>query len=138
MDFSDVSAAAENGAVLELKDPTGELILKPDGSPVTITLMGTESKQYKKARNAIGDRYLKKATPRKAAMAETTEEAISDLASQLAAVTISWDGIIRSGITVECTRDNARALYIDCEWVREQADNFVGERRNFWKASPKS
>ena len=40
MDFSNVSAAAEDGAVLELKDPAGELILKDDGSPVTYLLHG--------------------------------------------------------------------------------------------------
>ncbi len=138
MDFSSVSAAAEEGAVLELKDPHGEPVLKPDGSPVTITLAGSDSKRFKKARNAIGDRYLKKASPRKAAIAETTEESLNDWAFQLAAATISWDGVVVEGAELECTPANAKRVYLDYDWVREQVDAFVGERRNFWKSSPKT
>lgn len=134
MDLSTVSAAAEEGAILELKDPTGEPILKPDGKPVTITLAGMESKRFKRARNSIGDRYLKNAGPTSRA-AKTMEEAIGDLAFQLASVTIAWDGVIVDGQELECTQANAKKVYLQYDWVREQVDSFVGNRANFWKAS---
>jgi hypothetical protein len=135
LDFSNVSAAAEDGAVLELKDPAGEPILKDDGSPVTITLAGTESKKWKKARNAVGDRYLKNANPRNSSPVRTMDEALSDQAFQLASVTLAWDGVIVDGQELPCTHDNAKKIYLQYDWVREQVDLFVGERRNFWKAS---
>jgi hypothetical protein len=133
MDVSKVSAAAEQGAVLELKDPAGDTALKADGTPVTITLAGTESKRWRKARNTIGDKFLKASRP--GGKATTMEEAIADQAFQLAAVTLAWDGIELDGQSIECNPANAKRVYIESDLIREQVDAFVGDRRNFWKAA---
>jgi hypothetical protein len=135
MDVSKVSAAAEQGAVLELKDPAGDVALKEDGTPVTITLAGTESKKWRKARNAVGDKFLRASRP--GGKATTMEEAVADQAFQLASVTLEWDGIgeFLYGHSVEMTLANAKSLYIAEEFVREQVDTFVGNRANFWKAA---
>jgi hypothetical protein len=138
MDLSSLSVSSEDGANLELKDPLGEPILKPDGTPVTIKLQGSESAKWKKARNVAGNRYLQMANPRNAAQAKTMDELIGDLAFQLASVTLSWDGIVDESQEIECNLASAKKLYLKYDWLREQVEAFVNERRNFWKASLKN
>ncbi len=137
-DFSKVTAAAEEGAILEVKDPIGDPILQPGGKPVTITLAGMESNKFRKARNVIGNRYLKQSGGARYPFAQTTEAAIDDQAFQLASVTLSWEGIVDEGQPIECNAVNAKRLYIKYDFLRRQVDEFVGEQRNFWKASSTS
>lgn len=135
MDVSKFAAQAEAGAVLELKDPAGEPLLKSDGEPITITLAGTESKRWKKARNVVGNKYLKATARNNPQQARSFEDGLDDMAFQLAAVTMAWDGIEIDGQPLECNPANAKRLYLESDTIREQVDLFVGDRRNFWKAS---
>lgn len=135
-DLSKVTTAAEEGAVLEVKWPDDTAILKPDGSPVTIRLRGMESKEFKKTRNSTLNRYIKKRGPNRGDLApDTAEEGIEDQAAWLAAATIGWDGIVDEGQEIECNFVNAKKLYIKHDFLRVQVNTFIGEQRNFWKAS---
>jgi len=140
MDLEDVKKAADVGAKMEIKDPTTDQpMLKPDGeTPVTITLAGVESDKWKKARAVIGNKYLKTAGPTRQAGPKTIEESISDDAFQLAAVTLAWDGIIVDGQELECNQANAARIYAKYDWLRNQINEFVGNRANFCAASSTS
>ncbi len=135
MDLTELSAEAEIGAVLELNTKTGEPATQKDGSPVTITLLGTDSKKWRKAEDAVGDRRLKAASPRHGAAAKSMEEQRNDVAFLLASVTVSWSGLQNDGTDLECNLENAKKLYLAHPFIREQVDSFLAERRNFLKAS---
>ncbi len=135
MDFAKVTAAAEEGAVMEVKDPAGEVMRKADDSPITIKFAGLESSKWRKARNEIGNKYIKAGPGTRGFGAKSTEEAVEDLSYQFAAVTLSWDGIVDEGQEVTFSRDNAKRLYVKYDFLRKQVDEFLGEQRNFWKAS---
>ena len=57
--------------------------------------------------------------------------------SLLAKCTTDWAGIVVEGETLDCTYENAVKLYGRFAWIMEQVDEFVADRANFTKASPK-
>lgn len=136
MDLATFAASSDEGATLELKDPAGEPLFKDDGStPVTIKLAGSDSKRWRKAEDTVGDKRLKAA---KSGGVKSMEELRDQNAFLLASVTLSWDGIVVHDKELECNLENAKRLYLDYAWVREQVDSFVGDRRNFLTASSRN
>lgn len=130
--MSDFFVPEDEGALLELNDPYGNPWLKPDGKPVTIRLAGMDTTRWQKARDSVFNRVLKTSGPR-GPQWKTAEEQRGDEAFMLASVTIAWDGVTDT----ECTPANAKQFYLSPQnnFIREQVDAFVGERRNFLKAS---
>ena len=127
----DTVSAANEGAKLELRDAQGSPSLKDDGAPVTITLLGKDSDVFVKQQNAVTNRRLAAGTRLK-----LTSEAIqADGTALLAKCTIGWDGIVVDGESLACTYENALKLYNRFPIIREQVDEFIGERGNFSKAS---
>lgn len=72
----------------------------------------------------------------------TPEELEADSVELLAALTVDWRLLSLDGehLDVPCTPENARELYAEAAvaWIREQVDEFVGDRSNFSKASSAS
>lgn len=134
MDLSAFSSASEDGATLHLKGPDGALLHQDDGSPITIKLAGNDSKRWRGCMDRVGDSRLKKVVPGRPSN-YTMAEQRDDACTLLASVTLSWQGIIVDGTPMECTAENAKKLYQRFNWIREQVDEFVGERRNFSPAS---
>ena len=140
MDLEAILVSEDEGVVLELKDPAGEPLLQSDGKPVWIKLAGTASNKWRKATDAIGDRRIKTANPRNGTTPKSMDEQRNDTAFLLASVTLAWDGIAFDGGPKECTQANAKALYShpNLIWIVNQVDDFLGEQRNFMKASAKN
>jgi len=136
MDLSDLSTkeAADDGAVLELRGPTGAPIMQDDGAPVTITLLGADSDVLTRVANQQTNRYLRD----RGAATMTAEGATANRIDYLAAATVAWSGIKVDGDVLDCTRDEARKLYRRFPFIRDQASAFVDDRANFLKASPKT
>jgi hypothetical protein len=132
MDLSkvDTTAAADSGADMQVRNPaTGEPLVHDDGAPVTITLCGVDSQRYKKAEQSATDRRLQAQQPgRRAPLTAAGLE--SDRIELIVACTLGWN-IERP----ECNAVNARKAYRRLPWLFEQADQFVGDRSNFRKAS---
>lgn len=124
----DTVSSANSGAKLELTDANGAAVLKADGTPLTITLLGKDSDVWVKAENAARNRRLAQG-PRMKLTAEALE---SEAISALAKVTVAWD------FDEPCTYEAAVRLYTRFPLIREQVDLFVGDRANFTKASPTS
>lgn len=117
----DTVAAAEQGAVFRPEHPvTGD----PLG--IEITLAGADSAIFRRAQNALLDRRM---AGRKKKL--SSEEIQAESSGLLAACTLSWKGMVVDGQEVPCGRDAAGALYLRFPWLREQADAFISERRNY-------
>lgn len=64
----------------------------------------------------------------------TAEEIEESALRQLSICTVSWKGVKLDGQELECNPDNAYMLYSRLPWLKEQVDEFVGDRANFLKA----
>ena len=126
IDQLETSLSADGSAVMELRDKSGATLMDSDGKPITITLLGKDSDAFKKRQNEIDNRRYAAG----ARLKLTAEALKADSVSLLAKCTVGW-----SGITEECTYDNAVKLYSKVGEIREQVDVFIGDRANFSKAS---
>jgi len=125
MDLSqlDVQAAAENGANLEVRHPATGIVIPG----MTITVLGTDSKTY---RNAIKARLRQRVNQRKKNDFDP-EKAEKEAVELLADLTVDWDGISLDGQVLKCNRENCITVYSRFAWIREQVDEFIGDRANF-------
>lgn len=130
----DTTPVANEGVKLELRGPDDAPLRKSDGSPITITVLGKDSDAFVRQSNANANRYLNQKGRAKLSAEALKGEGISLLAK----CTVDWDGIMVEGETLDCTYDNAVKLYDRFAFIREQVDEFIGDRSNFSKASPTS
>jgi hypothetical protein len=126
----DPAAAANEGAVLELRNPDGSAMLNGE-QPVTIRLLGTDSDAYTQASNALTDRAMRN----RGRQVLTAAGLLTDQINLLAKVTVGWWGLEKDGEPFPFTEDNAKALY-RVAFIREQVEAFIADRGNFSKASP--
>ncbi len=123
----DTAATADQGAVMPLVHPvSGEPILQPDGRPITLTLLGKDSKKYLAAVRAATNKRL---AARKTKV--TAEEIEEETIVGLVAATVAWDGVMWDGEGRDCTPVNVRAFYKRFRAFREAAVDFLEDRSNF-------
>lgn len=125
----DSTGPANEGAKMEVRLPNGAPALKPDGEPVTITLLGKDSDTYQRASNALTNRALRA----RGQQPVTAESALTDHINILAKVTTGWDGLTEDGAPLPFSEDNAKKLYRIAPALREQVTEFVNDRGNFSK-----
>lgn len=145
----DYPANAETGSTLTLMDE-GEPVTAPDGSPMTVTVMGADSAAYKKAAFEYGREAIKAGDD----MIDYDLVA-SRTAALLAVCTKAWsympDPATFEGATkkdgtldvtkigaLECTPENARAIYSRFPSFAEQVDAHIHNRANFTPASKRT
>ncbi len=136
-----LASEANRGAVMTVLHPEDRTPLRQaDGSPITITLLGKDSDEFikaeRRARKAQRDAMMKRMP-----FSPADEDRQGDVA--LAAATIGWSGIpagwLEPGGSDESaapfSADAATKLYGNpgVRWLREQVDEFVGERAHFLK-----
>lgn len=135
MDLSTLTTdAASDGAVLELRHPSGAPLLTDDKKPVTITLLGHDADAVTELANEQANRHFRQGLGAKI----TAEGALANEIELLARATVAWSGIVLAGEALKCTPDNARRIYRDFPFIRDQARAFMSDRANFYRASPKS
>jgi hypothetical protein len=136
----DTKAAANEGAVLELRDSVGKPLLKPDGNPVTITLRGADSDVYTAASNQLTNRAVRN---RSKGIFATAEMLQADTIELLTKCIVAWDGLTHrptpesEPVPFVFNEANAKTL-LRVNYVREQVEQFVNDRGNYSKASPAS
>lgn len=135
MDFSklDTASPAAAGEILQLRHPiTGDIL---EGT--TIMLRGSDSPEFQKASQAALNRRLEVMNRKGSGSLVSAEMIQKDMVENLVAVTIGWEGIEMDGNPYSYSPVNARLLFGDIRfpWLREQVDAFVGDRKNFLKAS---
>ena len=117
----DFATKAEEGAVMQVKNPlTGEAL------GATITLIGTDSKAFR-------DLAKQRAT---AALKRTKEEqenydSDDEMSVMLSKCTLAWLGVEEGVEAVEFSQENALMMYRKYRWLRDQVDQFIGDRANF-------
>lgn len=133
MDLSTLDTAdiANEGAVMELRGPNGAPVLQEDGAPVSITLLGADSNALVRVSNAQTNAYLKQGQVK-----VTAEGARANELDYLAKATVAWSGVKVDGRDLDCTEENAKALYRRFPWIADQARAFITDRAHFMKASP--
>jgi hypothetical protein len=127
-------APTDEGALLEVKDPGGEL-LKLDGKQVSIKLASHDSSKWKKSEQAAFNRRVKAAQSRQGRVSITAAEAESDRLANVVAVTLAWENAIVGGENLPCNPENAGAVYREFPFIFEQAEAFATTRENFMKGS---
>lgn len=132
----DTTKLSEDGATLEVRHPsTGAILSNGDGRAVTIVLAGMDSNRARKSERQATNRRLK-ASGRGRGLGLTGDDLDNDALDLLAACTLAWSGFDLEGQPLECNPDNARKLYRQFPWLREQAQQFVEDRSNFLRVSP--
>lgn len=133
---------ATTGVKYQLRHPGTDEPMADAGKPVTITLAGQDSTQYRTALRKRSARMIAEAqgTRRRKGPSESeaevmAEQAETDTLAMIVACTLAWERIGFEEAELACTPENAAKLYTECPWIREQAEAFVADRANFLPAS---
>jgi hypothetical protein len=129
--IKDEIAQDEVAQAVPINQKNGEPYLAPDGSPCTVSVLGSDAKRVQAARDTIQRRMLR-ARRVKLDPADLRANRI-DLAA--AAVT-GWYGWTAGDVEFPCTPENIRAL-LSSEHVLEQVETGITGHADFFvTASP--
>lgn len=120
---------ADDGAALNIIHPETEEVI--DG--MTITLLGQDSKVYRKLQMAKQQAALNRMAKGKKAIDLDAEKLSEDSIDDLVKLTTGWAGFSLDGKELEFTPENVRMVYTDWAWIKEQVQEFVGNRANFFR-----
>ena len=130
-DLGQFETAKEDGEWLEVLHPvTGQVIRDSEDVALQICLLGKDSKQYRKAQRSITERRMKSRSKASRMNAEAIEIEAIDV---LVACVTDWKGLGSDGVELVCNPANARKVFTEHLWLREQVDEFVDDRGNFMK-----
>lgn len=129
MDISKIDATIaqdEEGVVVPIFAKNGEPDLASDGSQTTITVLGAESKQYRRAQDAQTRKMLR---------ARRNKLEPDDLRAnriELAAAAVTdWHGIENDGQPFPCTPENVKAV-LRAQYVLEQIEAGIAGHADFF------
>ena len=130
----DLGRDSQEGATLHLKHPVTGVLLYHGEVPQTITVVGGDSPRWRKGQFDVYRRRVKESRRNNGTVPpEALEKEAIEL---LVNGTIGWTAIILNGEDVPFSREAATRLYTKFSWIREQVDEFIGDRANFLKPSP--
>lgn len=133
-DIGEVQVAAEReaqGAVVPIVKKNGDPYKAKDGSPSTISVVGSESEQYRKAQMTRQRRRLRSRRTN-----IEPEDLRADRIAIAAACVTEWHGWEENGKPMECTPDNARRL-LGYEHILEQVEAGIERHADFFDSNSK-
>lgn len=132
MDYAsyNLEKAADQGVVLKVRSPIDGSILKAsDGTDMFITVLGTDSKQWKAEIARIKrETAVREGTP-------SDEEIKGESIRALASITVDWHPeTALHGQKLKCTPANAIKLYSaeGLEWLLQQVSAAAGDRQRLF------
>jgi hypothetical protein len=128
MDLAPFDGKADDGAEMVVMHPgTG------DATDAVITLAGMDSRAWRAASHKLRSNVFSDGADQDRVVKafEMSEQHVAEL---LASVTLSWKNVKDGGPDLECTRENAKKLYVKYPWLREQVNRFAGNRANFFRS----
>ena len=128
-----VGTPIESNYVILQHPATDEPLMDDQGNKMWIEVYGQDSRHYKGVQHSQTNRRLQKAQRSGGRASVTAEQQESMALELLAKCTKGWH-IILGGEAPECTEDNARELYQNYPWVRDQVDAFMHDRKAFLKS----
>lgn len=142
-----MSSSKFAGLALEVETPQRMIVVHPvtrqplrdgDGKEAYVDLYSGDSEAAARHERTVLQRQLA-ARVRGAPSADEVEADAIDL---LSALTVGWYLVDPWGnpVGLDFTPEAARELYAlrAAKWLREQVDQYIGNRANFFKASPKT
>jgi hypothetical protein len=121
-----VIAQDEEGSVIPINQKNGDPYLGADGSPSTITVLGSESKRYRQTKDSIQRRSMRSRSV-KMEPADLLKNRI-DLA---AASVIDWSGWEDGTKPYPCTPENAKVLF-RADHILEQVEMGIFAHADFF------
>ena len=116
----------------EAQDVATVTIMHPGtGEPtsIKITVASMDSEKYKQISMKVQNEQLKYAMKNRG---KTTAERIASNSLEiLVGATVAWEGLAEGDKPLPCTPENVRRVYTDLPFIKEQVDEFLGDRRNF-------
>lgn len=128
----DTETSAEKGATLHLLHPvTLEPVFADDEKtkPITLELMGVDSKTYQKALQEKVTAARKNKT--KDSDDVDFDEVMLETIELYADMTVGWSNISHNNKPLPFNRKNAVLLYSTYKEVRSQAGDFMAQKANF-------
>lgn len=109
------------------------------GVPMSVTVYGPGSKQFKAAKSAQSNRNMKRARASGGRVETTADEEAADVAAFLSTITVSLNHFTYKGLAPD-SRDTFRAMYLDRKmgWITDQVNSQAGDWGRFTKAAPSS
>lgn len=98
-----------------------------------ILVASPDSAEYRKVNNRLRDKTLKDMARGRNAKQRTAEKIDAEGLDMLTDVTLGWEGVVKNGEAIPFSRENVRSLYESFPAIREQVDEFLADRRNFFK-----
>lgn len=120
---------ADKGATLEIIHPETEEAIPG----MTITLLGQDSAVYRKIQLAKQQAILNRMSKGKKMVDLDAEKLAEDTIDDLVKLTVKWSGFEMGGEDLPATPENVRMVYAEWPWIREQAQEFVANRANFFR-----
>lgn len=118
----DISALyTKNSATLTITHP-----ITNKATDITIGVMSPDSFDYKRI-------LIEQAKILKSNDIDINEYLLNDdnMIDFLSKVTLNWDNVEFEGAKLECTKDNIKMVYKSSAIIREQVNNFIGNKVNF-------
>lgn len=101
-------------------------------TPMRIKIASPDSESYRKVDRRIKNRSFAAVKKNKGNVsAEALEASSMDL---LVGITLEWENVVWGGTPMEFTEDNVRQLFTQFPFIREQVDEFAGDRNNFFSS----
>jgi hypothetical protein len=122
----------EEGAWLDILDP---ITNQPSEDKERIKVLGIDSSTYRKAQRKISNRRLQVVGRRGGRCKITAEEIEAENLELLVSCVQAWEGFTENKQELECTSENVRRLFELAPWIKEQVDDFIGDRSGFLSRS---
>ena len=136
--FDITTEAVADTAFLHLKDAKGDLIFDTDMTPVGITLYSPGTPAYAIVEGRQTNRAVKRRNDNEGKLAvPSPDEARAEIAEDLAAITVSFDGLAYPPAGDAKGTALFQALYADSRlgFIVRQVNKFIGDWGNFSGAS---
>lgn len=132
----EVAEREESGTTFQVNDEKGEPDFNGEGdskTPVTITVVGTYSRTFRRARERQREKNLKRGRG-----ALTAEMLAKQETEVLADCILGWEGFTSEGKPFPYTKENAILLLESAQWIREQVEEAMGDHQGFSTAPSRS
>lgn len=130
MDLSKLKPVkAEEGATLQIVHPETE----EEIAGMTITLLGQDSSVYRKIQLAKQQAILNRMGKGKKNIELDAERIGNEIIEEMVKLTTGWTGFQLEGKDLEPTPENVLMVYTEWTWIKDQAQEFVNNRANFFR-----
>jgi hypothetical protein len=123
------TAKADEGVLMEVRHPETEENIEG----MSITLLGQDSAIYRKIALAKQQVALNRISKGKKIADFDAEKMAEDSVDDLVKMTLAWTGFSLDGKELKPTPENFRMVYAEWPWIKEQAQEFVANRANFFR-----